>query len=125
MFFTIFSIFYLFSYIAKALFSADFPQYFGTLWGSAFTMFQIITQDGWGDIGRSILTDRGMWEALFIVFFLYVIIFFFFNILIGLIVDFIDEVFLMIIISGSRYQRFEFENTRTWFNGGNKFWSSL
>ena len=41
LFFTLFSIFYIFSYLAKSMYNKDAPQYFGTLSGSMFTMFQV------------------------------------------------------------------------------------
>jgi hypothetical protein len=41
LFFTLFSIFYIFSYVAKSMYNRDAPQYFGTLSGSMFTMFQV------------------------------------------------------------------------------------
>ena len=41
LFFTLFSIFYIFSSIAKAMYNIDFPEYFGTLGRSMFTMFQV------------------------------------------------------------------------------------
>lgn len=40
-------IFYVSAVIATKLFGADFPQWFGTLGASAFTLFQIMTLESW------------------------------------------------------------------------------
>ena len=43
-------VFYVFSVVATKLFGAQFPQWFGTLWGSAFSLFQIMMLEGWADM---------------------------------------------------------------------------
>ena len=40
-------IFYVSAVIATKLFGADFPQWFGTLGASAFTLFQVMTLESW------------------------------------------------------------------------------
>ena len=40
-------VFYVAAVIATAIFGADFPQWFGTLGESAFTLFQIMTLESW------------------------------------------------------------------------------
>jgi voltage-gated sodium channel len=47
--------FYVFAVMATKLFSTQFPQWFGTLWGSMFSLFQIMTLEGWADIAREIM----------------------------------------------------------------------
>lgn len=46
---------YVASVAATKLFSGEFPQWFGTLAESAFTMFQIMTLENWSDIVRSVM----------------------------------------------------------------------
>lgn len=49
-------IFYVAAVIATRLFGADFPQWFGTFGESAFTLFQIMTLEGWAmDIVRPVM----------------------------------------------------------------------
>jgi voltage-gated sodium channel len=49
-------IFYVSAVIATKLFGGAFPQWFGTLGDSAFTLFQIMTLEGWAmDIARPIM----------------------------------------------------------------------
>lgn len=43
---------YVFAVMACKLFGQDFPQWFGDLPTSLFTLFQIMTLEGWGDIAR-------------------------------------------------------------------------
>ena len=40
-------VFYVFSVMATKLFAADFPQWFGSLGASAYTLFQIMTLESW------------------------------------------------------------------------------
>ena len=40
-------IFYVSAVIATKLFGADFPEWFGTLGASAFTLFQVMTLESW------------------------------------------------------------------------------
>ena len=48
-------IMYVFSVIATKLYGTDFPQFFGSLQSSAFSLFQIMTLEGWPDIVRSVM----------------------------------------------------------------------
>lgn len=48
--------FYVFAVMATRLFGADFPQYFGTLAASLFSLFQIMTLENWPDIAREVMT---------------------------------------------------------------------
>lgn len=47
-------IFYVFAVMATKMFGADFPHWFGTLHVSLFTLFQIMTLEGWAEIVREI-----------------------------------------------------------------------
>ena len=48
-------ILYVFAVIATKLFAEHFPQWFGTLGESSYTLFQIMTLEGWSDIARSVM----------------------------------------------------------------------
>jgi voltage-gated sodium channel len=58
--------FYVFAVMATKLYGAQFPQWFGTLWGSMFSLFQIMTLEGWAEIAREIME----WQPAAWVFFL-------------------------------------------------------
>lgn len=49
--------FYAYGVIATDIFGASTPQYFGNLGVSLFTLFQIVTGDGWSDILHTVETN--------------------------------------------------------------------
>jgi len=63
-------ILYVFSVIATKLFSEHFPQWFGTLGESAYTLFQIMTLEGWADIARSVMEVYPIAWLFFVIFIL-------------------------------------------------------
>jgi voltage-gated sodium channel len=72
--------------IATRLFSATFPQWFGDLWASLLTLFQILTLEGWADIMREILPVHP-WAWLFFVPFVLIATFAVLNLVVAVIVD--------------------------------------
>lgn len=48
-------VFYVFSVIGTKLFSSSFPEWFGTLGASMFSLFQIMTLEGWAEIARDVM----------------------------------------------------------------------
>lgn len=82
--------FYVFGVVATKLFGADFPQWFGSLWVSMFSLFQIMTLEGWADIAREVMTVYpAAW--LFFVAFILLATFTVLNLFIGLIVKVMEE----------------------------------
>jgi len=64
-------IFYVAAVIATRLFGADFPQWFGTLGESAFTLFQIMTLESWAmEIVRPVMEVFPLAWAFFLLFIL-------------------------------------------------------
>jgi voltage-gated sodium channel len=64
-------IFYVAAVIATKLFGVHFPQWFGTLGESAFTLFQIMTLEGWAmDIGRPVMEVFPLAWVFFLLFIL-------------------------------------------------------
>jgi len=64
-------IFYVAAVIATRLFSADFPQWFGTLGESAFTLFQIMTLESWAmGIVRPVMEVFPLAWVFFLIFIL-------------------------------------------------------
>ncbi len=63
-------VFYVFSVIGTKLFGSAFPEWFGTLWASMFSLFQIMTLEGWAEIARSVMRKYPMSNIYFISFIL-------------------------------------------------------
>jgi len=62
-------IFFVFSVIATKLFAAQFPEWFGSLGASAYTLFQIMTLESWSmGIVRPVMSEFPLAWILFIPF---------------------------------------------------------
>jgi voltage-gated sodium channel len=80
-------IFYIGAVMATKLFAEDFPDRFGTLGRSAFTLFQVMTLEGWADgVVRPVMEMYPYAWAFFLPFIL-VTTFAVVNLLVGLIVN--------------------------------------
>lgn len=62
--------FYIFAVMATRLFGADHPEWFGSLPASMFTLFQIMTLEGWADIAREVMALRPAAWLFFLAFIL-------------------------------------------------------
>lgn len=72
--------------IATRLYGATFPQWFGDLWSSLLTLFQILTLEGWADIMREMLAVHPT-AWLFFVPFVLIATFAVLNLVVAVIVD--------------------------------------
>jgi voltage-gated sodium channel len=63
-------IFYVFAVMATKLFAADYPDWFGSLHGSLFTLFQIMTLEGWADIVREVMKTHPHAWVFFMIYIL-------------------------------------------------------
>ncbi|MEZ5773817.1 MAG: ion transporter [Hyphomicrobiaceae bacterium] len=80
-------IFYVFSVMATNMFGADFPDRFGSIGISAFTLFQVMTLDGWsGEVVRPVM-EKHPWAWVFFIPFVLITAFTVLNLFIGIIVD--------------------------------------
>ncbi|WP_282604871.1 ion transporter [Pelagibius sp. Alg239-R121] len=80
-------IFYVFAVISTKLFAADFPQWFGTIGESAYTLFQVMTLESWSmGIVRPVMEKHPYAWALFVPF-IVATAFTVLNLFIGVIVD--------------------------------------
>jgi voltage-gated sodium channel len=61
---------YVAAVMATKLFGAISPEYFGSLGGSLFTLFQIMTMEGWADIARDIMAQSPFAWIFFLAFIL-------------------------------------------------------
>ncbi len=76
--------------LATNLFGKDYPQWFGTLGGSLFSLFQILTLEGWADMAREIMENYA-WAPFFFVPFIIIATFTVLNLFIGIIVSTMQE----------------------------------
>ena len=80
-------IFYVFAVMATKLFGEDFPNYFGNLTASIFTLFQIMTLEAWADgIVRPVM-DKYPYAWLFFIPYIVVTSFAVLNLFIGIVVS--------------------------------------
>ena len=80
-------IFFVFSVIATKLFAAEFPEWFGSLGASAYTLFQVMTLESWSmGIVRPVMEAFPFAWVLFVPFII-VTAFAVLNLFIGVIVD--------------------------------------
>jgi voltage-gated sodium channel len=82
--------FYVFAVMATKLFGADFPHWFGSLATTMFSLFQIMTLEGWADIAREVMTQQpGAW--IFFLAFILLATFTVLNLFIAVIVNAMQE----------------------------------
>ena len=82
--------FYVFAVMATRLYGEQFPQWFGDLWASMFSLFQIMTLEGWAEIAREVMAQHGLAWIFFMVFIL-VATFTVLNLFIAVIVNAMQE----------------------------------
>ena len=91
--------FYIFAVMATKLFGADHPAWFGTLGESMFTLFQIMTLEGWADVARETMAVRpAAW--LFFVAFILLATFTVLNLFIAVIVNAMQQQHEALVASG-------------------------
>ena len=76
--------------VATKLYGDSFPQYFGTLGDSLFSLFTVMTLEGWPDLAREVMEQYPNAWAFFIPF-LTVTAFMVLNLFIGVIVNAMEE----------------------------------
>jgi voltage-gated sodium channel len=63
-------VFYVFAVVGTKLFGAAYPEWFGNLGASMFSLFQIMTLEGWAEISREIVKEFPFANIYFIIFIL-------------------------------------------------------
>jgi voltage-gated sodium channel len=81
---------YVFAVMATKLFAADSPEFFGDLLRSLFTLFQIMTTEGWADIARAQMAIQP-WAWIFFVIYILASTFTVLNLFIGVVVSAMQE----------------------------------
>lgn len=77
---------YVFSVMATKLFAASNPELFGSLGASAFSLFTVMTLEGWPDLARSVMAQHP-WAWFFFIAFILMSSWAVLNLFIGVIVD--------------------------------------
>ena len=79
--------FYVFAIMATTLFGESFPQWFGTLGESMYTLFQIMTLESWSmGIARPVM-EAYPYAWIYFVIYILIVTFIMVNLFIGIIVD--------------------------------------
>jgi len=78
--------YYIFAVIATKTFGSEFPEWFGTLGSSMYTLFQVMTLEGWADIADTLM-GKFAYAWLFFIIFILLATFTMLNLFIAIIVD--------------------------------------
>jgi len=81
---------YVSSVMGTKLFAQASPEYFGDLGKTAFTLFQVMTMEGWADIARDLMVTNP-WAWVFFLVFLLVCTFTVLNLFIAVVVNAMQE----------------------------------
>jgi voltage-gated sodium channel len=77
---------YVFAVMGTQRYGTEFPEWFGTLPGSFFSLFQIMTLEGWSEIVRTIVKTHP-YAAIFFIFYILVTSYSILNLFIAVMVD--------------------------------------
>ncbi|MCK4974505.1 MAG: ion transporter, partial [Sulfurimonas sp.] len=84
--------FYIFAIMATGLYRETFPQWFGTLGESFYTLFQIMTLESWSmGIVRPIM-EAHPYAWMFFVPFIFIVTFIMVNLIVAVVVDAMAEI---------------------------------
>jgi voltage-gated sodium channel len=81
---------YVASVMGTKLFAATSPEFFGSMGKSAFTLFQVMTMEGWADIARDLMAVQP-WAWVFFLGFILVSTFTVLNLFIAVVVNAMQE----------------------------------
>ena len=84
-------IYYIFGVIGTNLFSTVSPEYFGSLWRTLYTLFQVTMADDLGNISRPLL-ETGIGAAIYFVSFVALSSILVLNVIVGVVVDSMEEI---------------------------------
>ncbi len=84
-------LFYVASVMATKLYGVAWPERFGTIGESAYTLFQVMTMEGWSDGIVRPLMEKEPWAWLFFIPFIVIAAFIVLNLFLGIVVDAISH----------------------------------
>ena len=80
-------IYYVFAVMATKMFGDDKPELFGTLGDSLFTLFTVMTLEGWVDGVTKPVMEKHPWAWIFFIIFIVFTTFMVLNLFIGVVVN--------------------------------------
>jgi voltage-gated sodium channel len=83
-------IFYVFTVMSTKLFSAELPEYFGSLSTSMFTLFQLMTLEGWTVVVIDAMEIHS-WAGLYFIFYILLSTFVLLNMVIAVVVSVMED----------------------------------
>lgn len=86
----LFVVTYVYAIAGFYLFGTTYPEYFGDLPSTFFTLFQLTTMENWADVARQIMEMNG-WSALYFVSFVIIGAFIIVNVVVGIIVSALEH----------------------------------
>lgn len=84
-------IFYIFAVIGNNLFGAGYPEYFGSLSDSLYTLFQIMTLESWSSVIARPIIEQVPFAAVYFVIFILIATYTTLNIFIAVVVNTMNE----------------------------------
>ena len=87
----LFIFYFFYAIVGSNLFSEEFPQYFGSLGKSLYTLFQLMLFDDFGNISR-IVMEGHHWAWIYFASFALITAFVIMNVIVGIVVDSIESV---------------------------------
>jgi len=84
-------VFYVFAVVGTKLFGSQFPDWFGNLGTSMFSLFQIMTLEGWAEMSRSIM-EKFPFAYVYFILFILLASYMTLNIFIAIVVNTMSEV---------------------------------
>ena len=85
-----FIVYYIYAVVGTNLFSGISPEYFGNLWKTLYTLFQLTMADDLGNITRPVIEQNGV-AVIYFISFAIIAVLIVLNLIIGIIVDSIEE----------------------------------
>lgn len=90
-FFLLLIIYYVYGILGTNIFGSAYPEFFGSLPQSLYTLFQLMLMDDFGDITRGIL-EEFPFSGFYFISFTLITAFIIMNVIVGIVVDSIEEV---------------------------------
>lgn len=83
-------IFYVFTVMSTKIFAADLPQYFGSLSTSMYTLFQLMTLEGWTIVVEDAMEVHA-WAGIYFILYILLSTFILLNMVIAVVVNVMEE----------------------------------
>ncbi|MEC8066976.1 MAG: ion transporter [Pseudomonadota bacterium] len=85
-----FIIFYVFAVMSTQMFGAAFPDYFGQIGTTMFTLFQLMTLEGWTEIVKDVMTVHS-WAGFYFIIYILIATFVLLNMVIAVVVKVMED----------------------------------